>query len=208
MPFHENLRTLRLARGLTQPKLAEKADIEQSYLSKLENGRSQPSPEVLARLATSLETDPEALANGDDDTRGHPRLRWTIISAGLLATLIIAFFIGRITAIYPLSFAQLITGKSRTAEVTRSLLLLAPQNVDVGTISAEPNALFIMGTTPDRPTLEAYLQTLQSHYGGEFPTISISPEHPGEPRHFMLRYKPDWSRIEVKANVADHPASG
>ena len=33
MPFHENLRTLRLARGLTQPLLAVKAGIEQSYLS-------------------------------------------------------------------------------------------------------------------------------------------------------------------------------
>ena len=43
MSFQENLRTLRLARGLTQPLLAEKADIEQSYLSKLENGRSKPS---------------------------------------------------------------------------------------------------------------------------------------------------------------------
>jgi transcriptional regulator with XRE-family HTH domain len=30
MAFHENLRTLRLARNLTQPALAEKADIEQS----------------------------------------------------------------------------------------------------------------------------------------------------------------------------------
>ena len=30
MPFHENLRTLRLARALTQPMLAEKAGIEQS----------------------------------------------------------------------------------------------------------------------------------------------------------------------------------
>ena len=204
MAFHENLRTLRLARGLTQPALAEKADIEQSYLSKLENGRSQPSPEVLARIATALDITPEALANGDEHDTGPRRWRWVWMSAAWLITLVIVFVIGRATAFYPLSFSQLVSGKSRSAEVTRSLLLLAPQGVDVGTISAEPNALFIMGTAPDRPALNAYLQTLQSHYGGEFPMISLSPEHPGELRHFVFRYQPDWSSVEIKAGAGDH----
>jgi transcriptional regulator with XRE-family HTH domain len=46
----EKLRQLRQDRNLTQPELAEAMGIEQSYLSKLENGKSLPSNDVFKRV--------------------------------------------------------------------------------------------------------------------------------------------------------------
>jgi transcriptional regulator with XRE-family HTH domain len=50
MNFGDKVRQLRTDRNLTQPELAEAMGIEQSYLSKLENGKSLPSNDVLNRI--------------------------------------------------------------------------------------------------------------------------------------------------------------
>lgn len=50
MNLGDRLRQLRQAKNLTQPELAEAMGIEQSYLSKLENGKSLPSADMLARI--------------------------------------------------------------------------------------------------------------------------------------------------------------
>ncbi|MBO6796341.1 helix-turn-helix transcriptional regulator [Maricaulis sp.] len=50
MKFGDYLRQCREAKGWTQPEAARHADIEQSYLSKLETGRSYPSEDVYSRL--------------------------------------------------------------------------------------------------------------------------------------------------------------
>lgn len=57
MNFGERLRQLRANRNLTQPELAEAAGIEQSYLSKLENGKSLPSNEVLSSILDVFKLD-------------------------------------------------------------------------------------------------------------------------------------------------------
>jgi transcriptional regulator with XRE-family HTH domain len=61
VPMSEAVRELRRERGWTQPALAERARIEQSYLSKLENGRAKPSREVCERLAAALDVPLERL---------------------------------------------------------------------------------------------------------------------------------------------------
>jgi transcriptional regulator with XRE-family HTH domain len=50
MNLGEKLRQLRQDRDLTQPELAEAMGIEQSYLSKLENGKYVPSGDVFGRI--------------------------------------------------------------------------------------------------------------------------------------------------------------
>jgi len=50
MNFGDKVRQLRIDKNLTQPELAEAMGIEQSYLSKLENGKSLPSNDVLNRI--------------------------------------------------------------------------------------------------------------------------------------------------------------
>lgn len=62
MTLGDFLRERRTGLGWTQPEAAARAKIEQSYLSKLESGRSTPSPEVWHRIANAFAIDHAALA--------------------------------------------------------------------------------------------------------------------------------------------------
>jgi transcriptional regulator with XRE-family HTH domain len=57
----ENVRRLRLARGLTQEQLAERAGINQQYVSELENGKQNPTVIRLYELAEQLGSSPAEL---------------------------------------------------------------------------------------------------------------------------------------------------
>jgi len=69
MKFGEYLKQRRSELGWTQPEAAAKAGIEQSYLSKLEAGKSMPSEEVYQRLADAFAIDLDhmvsAVASGE-----------------------------------------------------------------------------------------------------------------------------------------------
>jgi transcriptional regulator with XRE-family HTH domain len=53
--FAENLKKIRRKRGLTQEKLAEKANMSLQYLALLEIARKFPSGDMLERLAHALD---------------------------------------------------------------------------------------------------------------------------------------------------------
>lgn len=57
MKFGDYLRHKREQKGWTQPEAAAKAKIEQSYLSKLETGKSYPSEDIFGRLVDAYEID-------------------------------------------------------------------------------------------------------------------------------------------------------
>lgn len=61
MKFGDYLKNRRTELGWTQPEAAAKASIEQSYLSKLETGKSFPSEDVYARLVEAFTLDTEAM---------------------------------------------------------------------------------------------------------------------------------------------------
>jgi transcriptional regulator with XRE-family HTH domain len=50
----KNVRRLRLARGLTQEKLAFEAELDLTYIGRIERGRRNPSLLVMARIADAL----------------------------------------------------------------------------------------------------------------------------------------------------------
>lgn len=50
-----NLKTLRLKKGLTQKELAEMLNITVSYLSKIENEKKMPNVLLAIRLANALD---------------------------------------------------------------------------------------------------------------------------------------------------------
>jgi transcriptional regulator with XRE-family HTH domain len=190
MSFPDNLRTLRLTRGLTQPALAEKAGIEQSYLSKLENGRSRPSEDVVARLAQALDIKPEALTqNGDeseDRLRRWKRAGWGAIAAAVLA---VTFLAGRATAVYPLSLAQVIKGSSAMEDPTPELIKLAPGTMEIGMISRSGKLndhVFISGESHAPNDLNVYMDALRKHFGGSFQDIQTTPYLPGQNQHFSM----------------------
>lgn len=49
------LRNLRKMRGLTLVQLQEKSGVSNSYISQIENGQFQPSPDILKKLSVPLE---------------------------------------------------------------------------------------------------------------------------------------------------------
>ena len=192
MSFNENLRTLRLARGLTQPMLAEQADIEQSYLSKLENGRSKPSEEVLGRLAQALEVKPETLTQNGDETEQRRR-RWTRLgfSAAAAVALVTVFLLGRATAIYPLSFGQVIKGARADENLVLRVRELAPKGVEVINVTSNGpggSHLNLSGKVPDYATLDAYIKDIKAKFGGTFWYIELDPAAGVGPHHFSLVY--------------------
>ena len=200
MPFHENLRTLRLARALTQPMLAEKAGIEQSYLSKLENGRSRPSEDVLARIAQALEVKPETLAQNGDEAE-EPSRRWKRVGFGAAALAVLAatFLVGRATAVYPLSFGQVIQGARADENLVLSIRDLAPKSLEVIRVTNRGGSsrVAVIGGTPDYAALDAYMGSIKSKFGGSFSSIELDPTDPNNVtklHHFELEYESPVTR--------------
>ena len=56
--FATNLRRLRRASGLSQEALAYEADVNRTYLSKLEKGVSYVGLEIIGKLAETLGVEP------------------------------------------------------------------------------------------------------------------------------------------------------
>jgi transcriptional regulator with XRE-family HTH domain len=71
--FGKRLRDLRLARNLTQPKLAERSGVAEKYLSDIERGKVNVSLTIMTRLAVGLGVPVKELfavdaePTGDDD---------------------------------------------------------------------------------------------------------------------------------------------
>ncbi len=63
--FGQRVRDLRLARGLSQEKLAELADLHRTYVSSLERGQRNVSLENIHALARGLGVRPQDLFDGE-----------------------------------------------------------------------------------------------------------------------------------------------
>jgi transcriptional regulator with XRE-family HTH domain len=59
--FGETIRVERLARGLTQEQLAEKADLSLNYIGTLERGEQMASLDSIVRLAEAMKLKPSGL---------------------------------------------------------------------------------------------------------------------------------------------------
>ncbi|MCM1009583.1 MAG: helix-turn-helix domain-containing protein [Fusobacterium sp.] len=66
--LRHNLKERRKALGLTQYELAEKLNVEDKYISRLETGTSTPSFALLETLSKVLETDMAALFATEDSS--------------------------------------------------------------------------------------------------------------------------------------------
>jgi transcriptional regulator with XRE-family HTH domain len=62
--FASNLRRARKAAGVSQEDLAERCEIHRTEVSLLERGGREPRLGTLVKLATALDTTPEALCAG------------------------------------------------------------------------------------------------------------------------------------------------
>jgi transcriptional regulator with XRE-family HTH domain len=71
--FAANLRRLRHVRGLSQEDLAYEADVNRTYMSKLEKGASYPGLEIIGKLARVLQVEPAELLRLPTRKKGRSR---------------------------------------------------------------------------------------------------------------------------------------
>ncbi len=64
--FGQNVARLRTERGLSQDSLAEKAEVDRTYLSGIERGVRNPGIKTVIRLARALKTTVDELCKGVD----------------------------------------------------------------------------------------------------------------------------------------------
>ena len=64
--FGRNVARLRSQAGLSQDKLAEKADLDRTYLSGIERGVRNPGIKIVIRLARALRVTVDQLCKGVD----------------------------------------------------------------------------------------------------------------------------------------------
>lgn len=64
--FGRNVARIRNERGLSQDKLAEKAELDRTYVSGIERGIRNPGIKVVVRLAHALGVSTDALCQGVD----------------------------------------------------------------------------------------------------------------------------------------------
>ena len=75
MHLGEKIRQLRKEKEWTQPELAQEIGIEQSYLSKLENGKSIPSADIFQLIMAKFDLSIHELLDGVDQSIVHRHLR-------------------------------------------------------------------------------------------------------------------------------------
>ena len=71
--FAANLRRFRHAKGISQEDLGYEADVNRTYVSKLEKGVSYPGLEIIAKLANALDVEPAELLFGPQRTSKRTR---------------------------------------------------------------------------------------------------------------------------------------
>ena len=62
--FGRNVARLRAVRGFSQDKLAEKAELDRTYLSGIERGVRNPGIKAVLKLARALKADLDELCEG------------------------------------------------------------------------------------------------------------------------------------------------
>ncbi len=78
----KNIKLFRVAKGLTQGKLAEKVNITGSYLGYLERGKKTPSLELLVNIADNLDVSLIDLLTSANDTADEELKKLIAIVSG------------------------------------------------------------------------------------------------------------------------------
>ena len=95
MEFKENLRRLRIEKGLTQAQLADKLFVSRSTVAKWENGLGMPNPESMTALEKLFDIAAEELATKEPErviVKKNRKLRWIgqIVGWSTILVLLIA----------------------------------------------------------------------------------------------------------------------
>jgi len=91
MNYSKGIRTVRASKGLTQKQLSKLANIDRSYLSRIESGERVPTAEVLEAISKSLSIPLYLLtliSSEEEDLKGLPVDKTNQIANQLLKVLV------------------------------------------------------------------------------------------------------------------------
>lgn len=91
MNYSKGVRILRASKGLTQKQLSELANMDRSYLSRIESGERVPTTEVLEAISKSLSIPLYLLtliSSEEEDLKGLPFDKTNQIANQLLKVLV------------------------------------------------------------------------------------------------------------------------
>jgi len=111
MELSQKLIQLRKSRGWTQAHAAMQINIQQSYLSKLENGHFVPSDEVIAKLCDAYNVKQDELTGA----KQRSNLDITIIASALLTIAFFLILVGQFSLLFPQTYYNY---KAQPLEVT------------------------------------------------------------------------------------------
>lgn len=203
MAMAANLKHWRQVRGLTQPELAEMAGIEQSYLSKLENGRSVASDNVRQRLADALGVDAETLLK---DPSGNGRRAWARTIAALLV-LVAGIVAGYLASGYE------VREVNREGQRLHNLWSLAPagvriRSVDIDSTTVPHPTTRISGSYDSADAVRRYAERLLD--SGLIGTQLVTVQLIGEGELFLIvirgpHGRPDLAMPEGGVGMSPEP---
>jgi transcriptional regulator with XRE-family HTH domain len=76
----DQIKKLRIRQGISQMELSLKANLSQSFLANLENGKKQPSVLTIIKIATALEVHPKEFFPQKAATTNKQQIKEEIIS--------------------------------------------------------------------------------------------------------------------------------
>ena len=126
MVLEEKLVSLRKQQDWTQATAAKKIDIQQSYLSKLENGRHYPSPDVIEKLCIAYNISSEELLATQSNKEKNKEVQ-NIVLVVLFSMSISIFLSGYLALFFPQTYY---TYKAVNVENTENNLVLNIQLTD------------------------------------------------------------------------------
>lgn len=88
----KNIKSIRLAKNMTQEALADALYVTRQTVSNYENGRSRPDLDMLLKIAEVLETDVNTVLYGPPIPQNKKRIRrWSILSCGLALLIVLLY---------------------------------------------------------------------------------------------------------------------
>ena len=73
--FGDNLKRIRTAKNISQGELAQMISMHSTHISRYERNLTQPTVEVVKKIAEKLEVSTDALIYGNDDERAKENIK-------------------------------------------------------------------------------------------------------------------------------------
>ena len=193
VPFADNLKNLRMEKGLTQQELADQIHVTRSALAKWEKGTRMPDAAMISRLADFLGVDANTLLSAAAQSDEHPNVimvddRKLILHGGLPV----------LKEVLPYATVTGFTGASEALEFAKAnRVALAFLDIELGNVSGLDLCRNLLEINPC--TNVVYLTAYQEYSFDAWSTgacgFMVKPLTPDAVRKQLTRLRyPFWAK--------------